>query len=786
LTRVVTAGGLAARFARLTVLQGLLWWTLWILLPARVSSPLDSFPFGLTSYLILLTASGVGTIFFLAWLRREEDPTGSPSTSLDPGDRRWLWMGLLLAVVFWWRLVFQGALPLNALSVMLFQPKASLISEYLQRGWLPLWNPWSGGGMPLAAEPQAGVFYPPNLILFVLGAARGTAAWTILHHAGLFAFAYLWMRESFDRGAAFLGAGLLAFGGYTLLRGAYFSHLAAWTWVPFLLHMAEKERWADFSLGAALQCLAGHPQFFYMTGVMTVLCLVEKERKGRFLTRLLSAGAFGVGLILFQFLPSAELIHRSARDGALAFREAVSCSLSYGEMARMFFQPLWSWGRPWMSKEVFITGFYVGLPALALAFLSWRAGRDRRRPWAWILVLTGLVLSLGASTPVYRWLYHGLPGLNLFRFPAQWMGIALIGISLLAARGWTSLPRRVGIAVALCVFADLWAFHQRSAFLYAKPGFVWELGAEALRRRNEGGRFAESFRVDAWRHGDAPTPDRGTPSARTWLDLREFALSSQGLPFHLNELRGFTIHSLKTMAASTAGATPFTEEGRAVLRRFGVRHVLDVDDPSAMTPTFRWIDIDGAWPRWRTPSGDPWPLTDVSVRPNAVSFTRPSSSDRDETMVMADAFYPGWSARSGGEPRAIEPSEEGLRRIVWRPADRTLRVRYDAPLFFLGVALSLCVGAAGFYRRSRAPRSPLPPGLGKVIMGIGGVAVALSLGFLIGMDSETNRFAPAAWAFVTRRDYIVFALTLGLFGLVQGLIGAWLRGGGILRARRSG
>ena len=47
-------------------------------------------------------------------------------------------------------------------------PYRHYISEALKNGELPTWLPYIYGGMPLLARAEAGVCYPPNLILFGL------------------------------------------------------------------------------------------------------------------------------------------------------------------------------------------------------------------------------------------------------------------------------------------------------------------------------------------------------------------------------------------------------------------------------------------------------------------------------------------------------------------------------------------------------------------------------------------------------------------------------------------
>src|SRR5882757_5440029 len=47
-------------------------------------------------------------------------------------------------------------------------PWRVLATEIEKRGELPLWNPYSMGGAPLAATLQGAVYYPLNILFFLL------------------------------------------------------------------------------------------------------------------------------------------------------------------------------------------------------------------------------------------------------------------------------------------------------------------------------------------------------------------------------------------------------------------------------------------------------------------------------------------------------------------------------------------------------------------------------------------------------------------------------------------
>jgi hypothetical protein len=77
----------------------------------------------------------------------------------------------LAAVAFFWQLLFTADTWMPAgggdLAPFLY-PNYHFAAEYLRQGVIPLWNPHLYSGAPFAADIQSGLFYPLNLILFLL------------------------------------------------------------------------------------------------------------------------------------------------------------------------------------------------------------------------------------------------------------------------------------------------------------------------------------------------------------------------------------------------------------------------------------------------------------------------------------------------------------------------------------------------------------------------------------------------------------------------------------------
>ncbi len=109
---------------------------------------------------------------------------------------------------------------------------------------LPLISDRIGGGLPLVANGQTGLWAPVNLPVWVLGAERGTTVMALwkLELAGLGAFLLLWRGWRLRRWAAEVG-------GVALAGGAY---LVAWLLVPMGWVIAAMP-WLWWTVGVVLR-----------------------------------------------------------------------------------------------------------------------------------------------------------------------------------------------------------------------------------------------------------------------------------------------------------------------------------------------------------------------------------------------------------------------------------------------------------------------------------------------------------------------------------------------------
>jgi hypothetical protein len=370
-------------------------------------------------------------------------------------------------------------------------------ASWLQ-GELPLWCAGAANGYPLLADGQAGVLYPPTMLLFALLPAPLAMAWSVLlHHwwAGL--CAALLARALGRSGPAALLAGVAwTFGGFLVTHTLYLGMQHALAWLPFTLWavvQATRELhggppgtprrwWALSGLGMTLMLLAGHIQaaaFSWLLVGLVVLwrlqpCLRDPRRA---LPPLLGFSVAALGAMAAsstQLVASLELSRFSMREGGVAAAFSGIGSLPPPELINAVLPRFFGFERPadialsylhrgeayiGMGENHWEMAFYLGIPVVVLASCSlWRRSQ---RFW-WAVAALALLLMLGRFTPVWG-LVRILPGMGYFRFPVRFAIWLCMAMPLLAAAGLDELlemarvePRRIARwATGLALLATL-------------------------------------------------------------------------------------------------------------------------------------------------------------------------------------------------------------------------------------------------------------------------------------------------------------------------------------------
>jgi len=442
-------------------------------------------------------------------------PATNDSGLASPALPRWIppLLYLFLAALFLWRSTFTGDAflpagllgqiapwtasaaspslppwnPLRWDGIAQFYPWRHFAAETLRAGTIPLWNPYQFCGTPFVANSQSAVFYPGNLLFYVLPTAQAFGFSALLHLTLCGWFTYLLLRRlRCGEAGALLGGIVFAYSAWEVAWLQLPTFLATSCWFPLLLrqlHILLRRRpdersslaGATAGLGAILgmTLLAGHLQIaFYglLAATLWTLGLLvtgDRRRIARGLGGCLCGLLLGLFLVAPQLLPSLELSrvsHRAGTPTATGYAAYVEYALPPGGLALLALpeifgndydpgNPYWGFYMKALPNGAAIpvrhnaaeTALYIGIVPLLLGLFALARGLrsqalDRRVLFFGGLALLALLIALG--TRLDALFYFGIPGFGQSGSPARSLVLWALAWAVLSAFGLDALCRR--------------------------------------------------------------------------------------------------------------------------------------------------------------------------------------------------------------------------------------------------------------------------------------------------------------------------------------------------------
>jgi Bacterial membrane protein YfhO len=345
-------------------------------------------------------------------------------------------------------------------------------AEALRNGEWPLWNHREMAGVPLLANAQSAVLYPPRLLHAVFELSTATTLFILLKLmiCGMTAYVAARLTGITTAASRFVSVGWMLC-GYTLVW-CYWPLTDVSGWIPvvfvgleFLLDGRYRRGFFALSLGGALILLAGHPETAFVAasgaGLYFVLRLIWERRWGArlWVPVALAGGAWSLALAVSaaQLLPLVEYLSRSHNTFGRGGTHFAPGTLAALWVPRFF--GTWAGRDFWGEMNSNITGMvYPGVAVwigTALALARARA-ESAARGRILCLAISGVVfLLLAFGAPPLRFV-HGLPPFNMTRghYHAAWAAFVLLWLGGLGVDYWLARPRRtremawpVGLAV---------------------------------------------------------------------------------------------------------------------------------------------------------------------------------------------------------------------------------------------------------------------------------------------------------------------------------------------------
>jgi hypothetical protein len=375
-----------------------------------------------------------------------------------------------------------------------FYPMFRFLADALQHGEIPLWNPYHFGGHPSIADPQSLVF-TPSMVLFALAAPNASmqlfdvVIFAHLAFGGVCTLGIL-RRWRWHPTGAVLAAIIFMLGGAASSRLQHTGMIISYSFFPaalWCLDVALERRSYRFAflfgIFAALMALGRDQVAFLLCAVLIgrlVFLAFQSDRPFKYLGErigvLALGGAVGAAILFVPALLTMQFLGESNRPG-IAFGVAAAGSLAPVNLITLFapnfFGSLDSlydyWGPPndvmpradWTDRAV--NYVFVGTPPILL--VVWHgiaAGRLFERParFACLLLAISLFYALGHYTPIFALAFDRIPGVSLYRRPADATFVLNIALAFSAGflihryiedglpRPLAVFPRRAALALS--------------------------------------------------------------------------------------------------------------------------------------------------------------------------------------------------------------------------------------------------------------------------------------------------------------------------------------------------
>jgi hypothetical protein len=334
-----------------------------------------------------------------------------------------------------------------------FQPQIQFLAQSLAEGQSPFWAPFVFGGHPQIADPQSTIFSPPFLALSLL--TENPSLWAV--DAAVIAVVFLggaalmlWFRDQGWHWVGGLMAALsFAYGASMAWRVQHIGEVLSLAYLPAALLCLDRTLarrsilyGAAAGLVAALIAL-GRDQvallglyFLSAYGLWRILSDDDRWRAIRSSLLPLTAAALVALAVIIVPVVLTALLAESSNRTLIDYEGAARGSLHPALLLTSVIPDLFGatgrmedyWGPPsfaWQGTDLFLAQnmgvLYMG--AVPLLLLGMAAMRGRL--WEYeirffaVAAIVALIYALGRYTPFFYISFNLLPGIDLFRRPAD-------------------------------------------------------------------------------------------------------------------------------------------------------------------------------------------------------------------------------------------------------------------------------------------------------------------------------------------------------------------------------
>ncbi len=389
------------------------------------------------------------------------------------------WLLIVVLVAFWPLTLQLKTVPYDMINC--WMPWRFFISDTIQNGEFPWWNPYQQLGYPIHSDIQGPSWHLESLLASMAGRQGAYYInYILLFYMYLAGIGFYKLTSLFTtrKLLLFIGATAYVCSGFFSNHSMHFFAIISGAFVPFIVYyfirLYQTKKWHYALLTAVFGFfnLTGGNQTFtviliYLLGILFIYFLMQVLRQDKAaITRFFKHTGLLIGslllmgtVVLFSFIQMKPYLSRL--DG-LTYRDAST----YGfvpEAMLSFLNPMATVNeKVWLETDGTMANAYFGIILLIFLLIYCAAVKKRALERVFLgFAIFALFASFGSHSFIHKLTYDYLPLLNRFRFPSYYTYFFIFCAIPLAVK-----------AIDLYFFKPITDFRPQLKWTQIRPGLL--------------------------------------------------------------------------------------------------------------------------------------------------------------------------------------------------------------------------------------------------------------------------------------------------------------------------
>ncbi len=338
-------------------------------------------------------------------------------------------------------------------------PNSIFLSNCIQNGTLPLWNPLARYGIPYYTTIGGPVWYPSTIILALLGYPLICVGIEYCIHIviacfGTYLLTYSFLEEKANnqnRLIAVIAGVFYGFSGLFLSNAQHIMIIISAAWLPFVLYFlrrfiqsGKKSLLLIAGYCGGLSVLGGYPELWVAMFIILVpYCIwqyegiqILRKRMGKAFLLYCAIGictVFSSAVTLLPFIIGINNFSRMSGGGMIInsfdFEMLISTFLPTAVRYRQQVDT---------AIDISMTNMYMGIFCL-LTIPNIIRNRSKKTIWCGGIAIFAFLMIMGNHLFLHPIFYRFFPMFKMLRFPSTWRCILTIFLLILWADAWRIL-----------------------------------------------------------------------------------------------------------------------------------------------------------------------------------------------------------------------------------------------------------------------------------------------------------------------------------------------------------